>query len=95
MSHPWKLSPSDLWPPAYVHAVDISSQRVQRTADNGHIFASNPIQAFAANQQDGELLTAPFTSGPWGATTEYEYSGTVTLTVSGFGQASATAQSSI
>jgi catechol 2,3-dioxygenase-like lactoylglutathione lyase family enzyme len=49
---------------------------------------ARPGQTLAANQEGGELLIAPFDRYIYGATSQYEYSGTITLKVSGIGQAS-------
>lgn len=49
-----------------------------------------PHRIRSAEQEGGEVLIAEFANGVHGATSRYEYSGRVTLTVSGIGQASGT-----
>jgi hypothetical protein len=50
---------------------------------------SSPSRAYTPHQQQsGETLIAHFADGPYAVISQQEYSGLVTITVSGIGQAS-------
>jgi hypothetical protein len=55
----------------------------------GMLYSSSTSRAYIPHlQQSGEILIAHFANGPNAVTSQQEYSGLVTITVSGIGQAS-------